>query len=89
MEKRCTVCGGVVEIADWYSYIRTKYCPACKKMMRRLQERNRLKALREKRREENALTRELCAAQQRELELLRAELIRQRERVAALEHQTK
>lgn len=85
MTKRCTVCGGVIEVKDYYSFIRTKYCPACKKTMRRLQENARLQALREKRREANALTRELCASQQRELELLRAELIRQRERNAALE----
>lgn len=85
MEKQCAVCGRVIKSNDWYSFIRTKYCPDCKKMMRRLQERNRLQALREKRREANALTRELCASQQREIELLRAELIRQREWNAALE----
>lgn len=85
MEKSCEMCGGVIQIDDWYSYIRTKYCPACKKVARRMQERNRLQELRRKRREANALTRELCASQQREIELLRAELIRQRERNAALE----
>ena len=85
MEKPCAVCGGVIRSDNWYSFIRMKYCPACKKMMRRIQERNRLQTLREKRREANALTRELCASQQREIELLRAELIRQRERNAALE----
>lgn len=85
MEKRCEMCGGVIQIEDWYSYIRTKYCPACKKLARRIKENNRMRELRRKRREANALARELCASQQREIELLRAELIRQRERNAALE----
>lgn len=85
MTKTCSVCGKVIQCDDWYKFIRLKYCPECRKMMRRIQERNRLQALREKRREANALTRELCASQQREIELLRAELIRQRERNAALE----
>lgn len=88
MTKLCTVCGGVIESDDWYSFIRTKYCTSCKKSIRRMKEAERLRALREKRRKENKLTRELCTAQQKELELLRAELIRQRERVAALEHKT-
>lgn len=89
MTKLCTVCGGVIESEDWYSFIRTKYCTSCKQSMRRIKEAERMRALREQRRKENALTRELCASQQKELELLRAELIRQRERVAALEHQPK
>lgn len=88
MTKLCTVCGGVIESDDWYSFIRTKYCNSCKKSIRRMKEAERMRALREKRRKENKLTRELCTAQQKELELLRAELIRQRERVAALEHKT-
>lgn len=85
MDKRCEMCGGVIRIEDWYSYISTKYCPACKKLARRIKENNRMRELRRKRREANALARELCASQQREIELLRAELIRQRERNQELE----
>lgn len=85
MDKRCEMCGGVIRIDDWYSYISTKYCPACKKLARRIKENNRMRELRRKRREANALARELCASQQREIELLRAELTRQRERNHELE----
>lgn len=62
MTKLCTVCGGVIESDDWYSFIRTKYCTSCKKSIRRMKEAERLRALREKRRKENKLTRELCTA---------------------------
>ncbi len=84
MTKQCTVCGAEISSDDWYSFIRTKYCPACKKEVRRMQEAERLRELRRKRREANALTRELCKSQQDEIALLRAELLRSRERIAAL-----
>lgn len=84
MEKQCAMCGGVIQSDDWYSFIRTKYCPTCKKEARRMQEAARLRELRRKRREANSTARELCKSQQEEIELLRAELIRSRERIAAL-----
>ena len=87
MVKLCKVCGGVIEADDWYSYIRMKYCPECAKTMRRIQEAERLRKLREEKRREHALLRELCASQQAEIELLRAELLRQRERTAALKRE--
>ncbi|MBO7275334.1 MAG: hypothetical protein J6V15_03055 [Clostridia bacterium] len=49
-----------------------------------MQEAARLRELRRKRREVNSTARELCKSQQEEIELLRAELIRSRERIAAM-----
>lgn len=90
MTKRCEVCESIIETDDWYSFIRVKYCRSCAQEMRRLQNAERMRELRRKTREANALTRQLCKEQQREIDLLRAELIRQRERVARLEgkHET-
>lgn len=90
MTKQCTVCGAAIETDDWYAFIRTKYCRSCAKEMHRLQNAERMRELRRKTREANALTRELCKTQQREIDLLRAELIRQREKIMRLEarHET-
>lgn len=84
MTKQCEVCGRTISSDDWYSFIRTKYCRACAENVRRLKEAERMRNLRKQRREANALARELCKSQQQEIELLRAELLRQRERVDAL-----
>jgi hypothetical protein len=56
--------------------------------MKRRQNADYAKALRRKVREQNALTRELCTNQQREIELLRDMVIRQRELLQELEGET-
>lgn len=85
MQKRCEQCGCTIEIDDWYSFIRTKYCDACRKDVKRRQAADRMRELRRKTRERNQITRELCCEQRKEIELLRMELIRQREINNALE----
>lgn len=85
MRKQCEQCGGVIELDDWYSFIRTKYCDSCRKDVKRRQSADRMRELRKKTRERNKITRELCDEQRKEIELLRMELIRQREINNALE----
>ena len=85
MRKSCEMCGGVIETDDWYAYIRRKYCPRCAKAVQRRQKSDYARELRRKTREANKLTRELCAAQQTELELLRLRVAEQKERIRALE----
>lgn len=89
MTKTCVQCGRDIQTDDWYSYIRTKYCKGCAADVRRRQKAAYMQELRRSTRETNRLTRELCKSQQQEIELLRQELIRQRERVAKLEEGTK
>ena len=84
MTKQCAVCGAAISSDDWYAFIRMKYCEHCRQEIRRIQKAEQLRELRRKRKEINAATRELCKSQQEAIELLRAELIRSRERIAAL-----
>lgn len=85
MTKPCAQCGAAIETDDYFAFIRTKYCKRCAKDVRRRQQAEWARELRRKTREQNALTRELCAAQQQEIERLRKLVIRQRERVRELE----
>jgi late competence protein required for DNA uptake (superfamily II DNA/RNA helicase) len=79
VQKRCQRCGRMIYTDDWYSYIRLKYCRSCAADAKREQNAARMKELRRRTRESNALTRKLCDEQRKEIELLRMELIRQRE----------
>ena len=85
MRKSCEMCGGVIQTDDWYSFIRTKYCACCAKEVQRRQKAEWAKEMRRKTREANKLNRELCAAQEKELELLRSIVQTQRERIRVLE----
>lgn len=85
MRKRCVICGAYQEIEDYYSYIRTKYCKRCAAEMQRLQKAAYARELRRKTREANQITRELCAAQRTEIELLRAELAMKRAEIRQLQ----
>lgn len=85
MTKSCQQCGAVISADDWYAYIALKYCRSCAQEVRRRQQAEWMREYRRKRREQNALTRKLCAAQQEEIERLRAMLAIQRERVRELE----
>ena len=80
LTKSCQRCGRRISTDDWYSYIRTKYCPSCAADVHREQKANYAKELRRKTREQNALTRQLCKEQQQELETLRQLLAAQRDR---------
>lgn len=88
MTKYCEKCGGVIQTEDYYSYIRRKYCPKCAADMKRKQNAEWARELRKKRREANALTRELCTAQQQELDILRRIVQNQKDRIRALEGST-
>lgn len=85
MTKSCQRCGASISTDDWFSYIRTKYCRRCAKDVRREQQAAWARELRRKTRERNALTRQLCSAQQEELERLRALAEMQRNRLRVLE----
>ena len=87
MQKRCQQCGTIICIDDWYEFIRRKYCQRCAADVARRQRAEYAKALRKKTREQNALTRELCTNQQKEIELLRAVVLQQRERLRDLEQE--
>ena len=89
MTKYCQQCGDAIETDDYYAFIRTKYCKRCAKTVRRRQQADWARELRRKTREQNALTRQLCAAQQQEIDRLRELVIRQRERVRELEEMGK
>lgn len=85
MTKYCEKCGEPIRTNDWYAYIRKKYCPRCAKEVQRKQKADWAKELRRKTREANRLTKELCKAQQREIEMLRQTLQAQQERIQELE----
>lgn len=87
MTKHCQRCGTSVDLDDWYAFISTKYCRRCAKDVRRQQQAEWARELRKKTREQNALTRQLCEAQQQEIERLRDLVLRQRERVRELEEE--
>ena len=78
MEKQCERCGAKIIIDDWYAYISTKYCGACK--AERTRER-RAAWMREKRKcsraERNAIS-ELNMEQRIMIDNLRDEIIRLR-----------
>jgi hypothetical protein len=89
MEKRCQQCGGIMEIEDWYEYIRRKYCPLCAADVHRRQKAAYMAELRRKTREQHKVVQELCTAQQRELDLLRDLIQQQRENIRELEEELK
>ena len=85
MTKRCQRCGALISTDDYYKFIRMKYCKRCAEDVHREQKANWIRELRRKTREEHDLTRQLCKAQQDEIERLRQLLVIQRERNRALE----
>lgn len=85
--KMCEVCGGSMEIPDWYAYISTKYCKTCAAEMTRENKRAWARAFRRKQREKNIAMRELCKVQRKEIEALKALIIRQREEIQMIEEE--
>ena len=84
MTKRCQRCGRSISTDDWYSFIRMKYCKQCAADAHREQKASWAREFRRKNREQNKLTRQLCAAQQEEIGQLRKLLVIQRDRNRAL-----
>jgi hypothetical protein len=64
-----------------------KYCKRCAADVARRQKAEWARTLRQKTRAQNKLTRELCANQQKEIELLRGVVLQQRERLRDLEQE--
>ena len=86
MDKRCQECGRGLVIDDWYSYIRTKYCPACAAAVKRRQNAERMRQLRRITRQKNSAVRELCTVQAAELAALRDLIQQQRAEIDALKN---
>lgn len=78
----CVVCGRDISTDDYYASIRRKYCKQCAANMKRQQNSDWAREMRKQIRERNALTRQLCEAQRRENEALRAEIVRLRDQLA-------
>lgn len=86
MLKRCEMCGNQIEAQD----NRRKYCDSCRKLRKHFFDANAVKKSRDAARERRKQDKETIMKQAEEIALLRAELIRQREKVAILEarHET-
>lgn len=84
MMKSCEKCGRTIQTDDYYSYISRKYCPLCAADMKRQKKAEWAKEMRRKKREEHALTRELCTSQQKEIDFLRQLVQAQKVRLRAL-----
>lgn len=81
--KCCERCGVVIayeETADWYAYIRIKYCDPCRKKVNNDQTAERMRQLRKRKRQEQA-------AQKTQLELLKEENELLRRRVQQLRNE--
>lgn len=82
--KKCEKCGKIIGDAydtDFFAYIRMKYCPECKVIVRREQNAQRMKDLRRKNRELNKAKGEQLELLRKENELLRLNIIRMREQL--------
>lgn len=84
LTKHCAECGAQISAEDWYQFISLKYCRRCAREVRRRQQAEWMREFRRKKREEHALTRQLCAAQQEEIERLRMLVALEREKVREL-----
>ena len=80
--KHCKRFGCVIALeaeADYYSYIRIKYCKPCRAAVQRMQRANRQYRFRQRRKEAHRLTKEQNQLLREENELLRRRLICLRE----------
>lgn len=81
--KTCVRCGAVIAYectADWYAYIRMKYCDTCREEVTRKQTAERMRRLRKRRRLENAERKTQLELLKEENELLRRRVQQLRER---------
>ncbi len=83
--KYCTECGTAISVDDVYQSMALKYCKLCALEVRRRQKADWMREFRRKQREQNALTRQLCSAQQEEIDRLRMLVTLERERIRELE----
>lgn len=77
--KRCAQCGAIIareETADYYAYIRLKYCRPCAQDVHRRQNAEYMRRLRAQRREAHKLTADQNELLRRENELLRQSIRR-------------
>ncbi|MCQ2053348.1 MAG: hypothetical protein MJZ03_05390 [archaeon] len=75
--KRCERCYIIISDAsraDWYSHIRIKYCDECREIVRREKAAARVKQLRERKRENEKLTKAKIKNLELENEILRKKL---------------
>lgn len=75
--KRCERCGAIisdVNVSDWYSHIRIKYCDKCREKMNKKNTAERAKAYRKRKQEEHAELLSRCKALETENELLRLQI---------------
>lgn len=75
--KVCAYCGRVPisnireDSTDYYSHIRIKYCDTCRAIVKKQQTAKRVQALRQRKREENALIKSQNELLKRENELIK------------------
>jgi hypothetical protein len=74
--KRCTMCGAIISdmddpTTDYYSHIRLKYCPDCRRAVEKRQSLERVKRYRERKRQQDRETAEQLRLLKEENELLR------------------
>lgn len=80
--KRCVLCGAVIAYectADWYAYIRMKYCNQCREQVKRTQTARRMRKFRERNRLANRERKTQLDLLKQENELLRRRVARLRE----------
>lgn len=80
--KYCTRCGvkiSDINTADYFSHIRIKYCPECRRAAEQEQTALRVKALRQRRRAKNKVLDEQLELLKEENELLRQRIIELRQ----------
>lgn len=87
--KVCKRCGKVMRIENWFSAISTKYCPDCRKAVKRMQTANCMAEKREKARERRNLEREKMRLVEDENEILRREIAELRARIGIEERRHK
>lgn len=87
MDKPCEICGRIISVDDWYAFIKTKYCKKCAAAEKRRRNAERMRELRKKTREENAIARQLCKQQQAQIDKLLDVVQQQRERLRELERE--
>ena len=85
-KKYCERCGKIIGDAyntDFFAYIRMKYCPGCKEIVKREQTAERVKRLRRRTREINKARNDQLELLREENEMLRLRIIRMRENMEA------
>lgn len=85
-KKYCEICGCLIsdiyaETANYYSHIRVKYCPTCRKIIERRQGVDRVRRYRERKRQQDKARDDQLRLLQEENELLRQRVAQLRESI--------